>query len=205
MGAQALNLTVTPIEFFREQINAAMANQKVAFDDHVEFYVVNLLCEFIDPTKIQAAFGDLDIMGTPLALMLKHALESPPAEQMRIYKVLGDTSLYVTGFFQDYFNRKTFDMRYYIMLGANAYQNVSVIMREQHGEELFAGIFNELASNFVPLVDVVAEVADRVHVTGAVDLLGIYDRFLQSNSDRLRRLLQDNGIDPIPVNPKAKQ
>ena len=63
MGAQDLNLVVKPHEFFREKVSAAMANQKVEVDDDVEFYVVNLLCEFIDPAKLQTCFGDVDVNG----------------------------------------------------------------------------------------------------------------------------------------------
>ena len=57
MGAPQLELMVKPHEFFREKVTEAVANQRIELGDDVEFYVVNLLCEFIAPSKLETISG----------------------------------------------------------------------------------------------------------------------------------------------------
>lgn len=205
MGALQLDLDVKPQEFFREKITAAIAKQKVKVTDDVEFYLVNLLCEFIVPGKLETVAGELNAMETPLALMLKNALEAPPATQLRIYKYLGDTSLYFAGFFQDYFNRKAFDINYYIALGSAAYGNVSSLMRDQHSDEHFSQMYGSLGEKFRLMVEIVAEASEMPGNIQALDILAIYDRWNRTNSERLRKKLNEQGIIPLPTPYREKQ
>jgi len=205
MGEPQLSIMVAPQEFFREKVTAAMAKQNLRVREDVEFYLVNLLCEFIAPSKLDTVTGELTALETPLALMLKQAMEAPPATQARIYKYLGDTSLYVAGFFQDYFNNKAFDINYYISLGASAYTNVSTLMRDQHGDEHFKVMYDELATHFPGLVEVVAEVSEVPGSDKPLDILSIYDRWNRTNSERLRRMLRKVGIEPIVTPYRDKQ
>ncbi len=204
MGEPQLRLMVGPQEFFREKVTAALANQKVKIDDDVEFYLVNLLCEFIVPNKLDTLNGELKALETPLALMMKQAMESPPQQQVRIFKYLGDTSLYFAGFFQDYFNRKCFDISYYITLGSSAYTSVSALMRDQHDDQ-FTHMYGRLAEKFHSLVDVVAEVSETPDQPKPMDILAIYDRWTRTQSDRLRKMLHKAGIQPVPVPIREKQ
>jgi hypothetical protein len=205
MGALQLDLDVKPQEFFREKITAAIAKQRVTVTDDVEFYLVNLLCEFIAPGKLDTIQGELNALETPLALMLKNALEAPPTTRMRIYKYLGDTSLYFAGFFQDYFNRKCFDINYYISLGASAYDNVSSLMRDQHSDAAFAGMYGSLAAKFHQMVEIVAEASEMPGNVQPLDILATYDRWNRTNSERLRRKLNEQGIIPLPTPYREKQ
>jgi hypothetical protein len=205
MGALQLDLVVKPQEFFREKVTAAIAKQKVKVSDDLEFYLVNLLCEFIAPGKLETMVGEMTALETPLALMLKKALEAPPATQMRIYKYLGDTSLYVAGFFQDFFNRKAFDINYYISVGQTAYSSVSSLMRDQHADEHFSDMYNSLGEQFKMMVEIVAEVSELPGDVRALDILAIYDRWNRTNSERLRRKLSEQGIIPIQTPYRDKQ
>lgn len=198
--AGQVQLTVDPRSFFKERINSASMQLKVKMEEHVEFYLVNLLCDFITPEKINP---DVNVLETPLALMLKQAVESPTPQRIRIMKTLGDTSLYFAGFFQDYFNRKTFDIGYYITLGSSAYGDVSSLVRESGDSQ--TNTYAELANNFGSLVDVVAEVSTLPGATQATDILAVYDRWTRSNSDRLRRILEQNGITPIEIRTRLAQ
>ena len=200
-----LQIAVKPQEFFHEKVSQALDSLKIKIDDSIEFYVVNLLCEFIAPTPSEAPSGQsLDPMQTPLALMYKTALESPPADQFRIVKKMGDTSLYFAGYFQDYFNRKTFDIDYYISMGQTAYAHASTLMREQH-EQSMTEMYDTLSGKFSELVDVVAEVSDPMASDHAIDILAVYDRWTKTNSDRLRRLLERAGISPVKSPTKTPQ
>jgi hypothetical protein len=199
-GMNASALIVNPVEYFRSEVTRASSTLKVALGDDLEFYVVNLLVEFIDPSKISEAIGEQTVLDTPLVAMLQKASEvARPEQKAKIFKSLGDTSLYVAGFFQDFFNRKTFDISYYITMGSSAYDNVSTLMDRR------GAIYSELSGNFSKLVDVMAEVASVSTKESNQNILAIYDRWTKYQSTRLRRILENAGIDPIPVNTKIAQ
>lgn len=199
----SVQLIVAPQEFFRSQLSEAAQSARIALDDHTEFYLVNVLCDFINPAKINDELKELDVMGTPVALMWKKALEASPEQQARIYKRLGDTSLYVAGYFQDYFNRKAFDINYYASVGKTAYSSLSTIMRERHQDEHFSTMYNGLSDQFEKFIELFAIISDALGHAPA-DLLSIYDRWNQTRSERLRRHLQDHGITPVGVTKKAQ-
>lgn len=206
MGDQDIKLVVKPEEYFHEKVSAAIKRLNLEINEDIEFYLVHLLCDFIDPTKISTALGENeDVMDLPLALMLKKATEAPPNGKMRIFKTLGDTSLYFSGFFQDYFNRKSFDIGYYITLGTIGYQNVAALMRDHHREDHFYELYQELADCFERLVDVVAEVSTETNPMTASNVLSVYDRWTKCNSQRLYRLLSKYGITPIPPTSSLKK
>ncbi len=191
-----IKLTLNPGEFFRELIHTATSNQQISISPDMEFYLVNLLCEFISPVKLAISIGEIDVFDTPLALLVKAALEAPPSEQLKIYKVLGDTSLYLSGYFQDYCLRKTIDLDYFMSIGSHAYRNVSSLLKYQRSSGPRPAIFAELSEQFSGLVSIVADVADQSGSTKASDILTLYDRWSQTPTDRLRKLLLKNGVIP---------
>ena len=204
MTSEASNWIIDPREFFRDKVSTALSNQNLKVCEEIEFYLVNLLCGFIAPEKLKTALGELDLIDTPLAIIFKHALEAPPERQLKLYKVMGDTSLYMSGYFQDYFNRKTYDMSYYITLGAQAYNHLAGLVKHQK-QGPFRDVYTHLSENFPALVDVVAEVADQSGMSGDSNLLALYDRWSKSQSERLRKKLVDKGIDPVPSNTRDAQ
>ncbi len=201
-------LLISPQAFFKDRVAEAMIKQKVSIDESLEHYIVNLLCEFIDPKK---AFHLVDeneqsIFETPLALVYKAALEAPLNERTKLLKRLGDTSLYVSGYFGDYFNRKAFSVDYFISLGQTAYLSLAEQMKTRHSEDHVIRMFQLLAENFYTLVETVSLVSevDQGSVKD-IDILALYDRWTRTHSERLRKKLEDNGISPIPVSIKNAQ
>jgi hypothetical protein len=204
MAQKNVELMVSPAEFFREQVSTAIGKQKLEITPDIEFYLVNLLCEFIDPQKSQALRLKENILETPLALQFKRALESPPEQQARILRGLGDTSLYVAGYFQDFFNRKVYDVEYFVSLGSQAYSNLSFLLEER--DDSFASTYKTLGELFTDLVEVVAEISDTLGTSDPANILAIYDRWTRNQGSlRLRRKLEETGIIPIPINTKLAQ
>jgi hypothetical protein len=203
-GSQ-LELSLTPEAFFHEKVSNAVQSLRIEMNNDVEFYLVNLLCNFIDPQKQLPQQTEGNFLETPLALLLKQAAESPLHQRLRILKQIGDTSLYMSGFFQDYFNRKIFDIGYYIAIGSSAYNTASDIVRDHHNDEHFHAVYRDLAKNFVKFVDVVAEVSNVPKENRPVDILAVYDRWARSNSARLRRILEEAGIQPVEVHMRIAQ
>src|SRR5438270_1895890 len=87
-------------EFFHEVLTAAIKNQGVDTSEPTECYLVNLL----------ATFTKAPLDDQPLALKLASAAYASPDERVRHLKEVGDTSLYVSGFFSDSLQRKLVDV-----------------------------------------------------------------------------------------------
>lgn len=196
----SVDLSLSPQAFFHERIANASHQLNIKLGQDVEYYLVNLLTEFIDPSRLNQEFSS-DVLGTPLVFLLKQTVEAPEAKRPAMYRRLGDTSLYISGFFQDYFNDKAFDINYFITMGASAYNQAAVLSRESNYQETLG----QIAQNFVQMVDIVAQASDSPTKAHATDILHIYDRWNRSGSDRLRNILLEHGITPITVPYKIAQ
>lgn len=161
MSSQPIVDLVAPLEYFHTQITQATNDLNIGLDTRLEFYLVNLLCEFINTSKLKNNINDIDILNTPLAIMLKKALEADTSRQVKIYKSMGDVSLYFCGYFSDYFNRKTFDSDYYMAMGSIAFSKVANIMRHTHNDEEFGNLYDVLATEFKQLVLIVSRVSEQ--------------------------------------------
>ncbi len=188
-----LTLVVQPQDFFRELVSDAMARQKVAAAPEAEFYLVNLLQQFMSADRLFPADADGNRREEPLALMLKEALDSPELDAQRmLFRQVGDVSLYLAGFFQDSLSRKVVDVDYYIGMGGTAYQHVAARV----GESSLQSLYVELAHKFSCFVDVLAEVGEKTQLKTEKDLLRTYELWLRTRSDRAARTLQEAGIVP---------
>lgn len=206
MSAPQLDLVMSPREFFHGKIKDASRRLNVELDEHVEFYLVDLLTKFVTIENIRGDGDDSDdLLSTPLAFMLKRAVEASAEKQPFLYRRLGDTSLYVSGFFQDYFNRKTFDITYYINMGASAYEHASSLTKNQPRDDGLPETLELLARNFTKVVDVVAQASDTTALHQDSNIILLYERWNRSGSERLREILQQNGLDPVHVPTKLAQ
>lgn len=178
----------------------AQSRQGVQLTENVEFYIVNLLCEYL-------RVDESGLNDECLALILKRALESPRGEQIFLYKKLADTALYFSGFFQEYFNRKCFDIKYYVMMGEGAYEQLASLMKKRSSPEAALGeIYEEMASSFGTAVDIITDVSENTTgLENTRSTLSIYDAWLSTSSKKLAKDLNKRGINPIMVSKKAVQ
>ena len=202
-SSSAVNLFTTdinPQNFFHKKVLEAQNRQNVKLTENVEFYLVNLLCEFVrlDSTQEQEDC---------LALILKKALESPHGERVLLFKRLGDTALYFSGFFQEYFNRKCFDVNYYVMMGESAYGQLSTLMRKKTSyDSTMSKIYSEMSQNFGQAVDILLDVSEQTNQSQTErNTLSIYDAWLSTASSKLEKDLRNRGIHPIKVSKKPVQ
>lgn len=148
----------TPDSFFQTAVSEAACNLNVDLDDNIEFYLVNLLCDFVQPQTM--TIGQLDVLDTPLAIIYKQAIESTPSMQLKLYKKLGDVSLYIAGYFSPSLNRKSVNSDYYISMGSSAYGRLSDIMKSRHREEHFTEMYLSLSKEFRTLVEITTKVSE---------------------------------------------
>jgi hypothetical protein len=175
----------TPAEYFKELVEAALARQHLHAADLTEYYLVNLLCQYVRPDVSDAEHGEL------LAVRFARAMQSGGTEQRARLRSLGDFSLFTAGFFSDSFRRKHVDIDYYVSMGEYAYGSLS------RAEDAFRDVFAELARKFVGFSDVLADISERTALTSNNnDVLRMYEKWLRTGSQREGQRLIERGILP---------
>lgn len=182
----------TPVEFFREQLERAMEHQRVSASVLTEYYLVNLLAVCVHRDPLPPAEDGFE--ETPLALLYVKALEASRYRRARILRALGDTALFVSGFFADSLARKLVDLGYYHKMGGQAYARLSL---EDAALEFGTEVFRELAQRFTQFADLLSEVSETSRLTSHQSVVALYERWLQTGSRRAARLLGERGINPV--------
>ena len=177
----------TPAEYFRDLVASALARQHLQAADLTQYYLVNLLCQYI---RVDAAAGIGDD-GEPLAIRLARALQSGGSEQRARLRSLGDFSLFMSGFFSDSFRRRLVDIDYYVSMGEYAYGSLG-----RRDEDTFREVFTELATKFVGFTDVLSDISERTALLSHTDVLRLYEKWLRTGSERDGQRLIERGILP---------
>ena len=174
--------TASLAEFFHDAIASAMRNQGVSTSEMTEFYLVNLLADSTTTT----------LSREPLALRMGEAATAPPEERARALRHVGDSSLYISGFFSDSLQRSLVDVEYYITLGGSAYAQLA----RMPTRGLPADVYSELAKKFGSLVDVLAEVSEGSSLGNNLGVVQLYERWLRTGSSWIARKLRAKGMLP---------
>ncbi len=173
-------------EWFREAVGETLAHRKLRVQAVTEFYLVDLLASFLEREKLYVEGPDGTVRAQPLAMILLEALQKDRAARTRELRRLGDTALYVSGFFGDSLARSVAGVDYYIAMGESAYGALADGGRDD--------LFGELAERFGDFVDVFAEIAELSNLRSNRGLLRLYERFLATRSTRVAELLRERGV-----------
>lgn len=174
----------SPTEYFRDLVESALQHQHVAVRDLTSFYVVNLLAGFVHRDTSGIADDE------PLGVRFVRALQSGGAAQRDGLRRVGDTSLFVSGFFSDSLNRGLVDVDYYMQLGERAYGSLA------RRDDALGDVFDELADKFPAMVDVLTEVSEQSALTSHADVMRLYERWVRTGSRRTSSQLVARGIVP---------
>ena len=180
----------TPQEFFRELVTGALTHRKLRVMDATEFYLVRLLERFLARDELYVESPGAPSQAEPLALLLLRALEESRQRRREGLRRLGDTSLFVAGFFGDSLARSPVDTGYYVAMGEQAYQALAA----SRGPAGSAELFGELAGRFEVFVDVLAEIAEMQDLRSNRGLVRLYERFLHTGSQRVAEQLRARGV-----------
>jgi hypothetical protein len=164
-------------EFFHDVVQDALEAVRLPVGEPTEWYLVGLLGEF---TRAR-------ITDQPLGLQLAEA-PADPGERVRRLKQVGDTSLYVSGFFAESLGRKLVDVDYYVSIGTSAYRQLA----QRLGGSL-TEVYGELAARFPAFVEVLAEVRRRVDFAGA-DITKLYEQWLRTRDEWVEKKLRAFGV-----------
>jgi hypothetical protein len=202
--AKKIDLCIKPSAFFQERLSEVMHRRHLATLEVAEFYIVDLLTRFTTVSNLfdeRSRGHDQD----PLAIMFLKAQSKDiqDSEKINILKKLGDTSLYISGFFGESLSRKIIDLEYYREMGSIAYRSLSRAIRDDQFQELY----NELHGKFSQFVAVLSEISQEMQIQSNQDLMRVYELYLQTGSAFAKNQLSEKGLPTPPVlqqNPKIK-
>ena len=163
--------------FFREILGEALSHSRMQVAPSTEYYLVSLMGEF--------AKGR--ISDEPLGLKLVST--SQTADRVAALKEIGDTALYVSGFFAESVNRQMVDVDYYIGMGGAAYGELAGRM----GGSSVGEVYTELSERFPAFVDVLARIRTQVNFAGH-DVVALYQEWLRTRSDWIEEKLTKMGV-----------
>ena len=158
----------------------------------VSRYIVDLLEHYLFADNL---YDTEDESGkrqrSTLAEMLLAASQSHKNEKIKILKKLGDSSLYISGFFGPSLNRKTVDVSYYVHMGCTAYDSLSTTIQET----TFARVYQEISRRFVEFVDALTYIREKSLVThSGKNLFQLMDFYYQTGSSLAREELIKSGV-----------
>jgi hypothetical protein len=185
-----METTETLDSFFFERLGEALKEHRVSPAAETEHYLVRLLSDY----------ATRRVDEQPLALKLLAAEEAAPAERRRQLREVGDTSLFVSGFWSDSFARRIVDVEYYIGLGGSAYGRLARV-GDGWAKDPFCAVFEELAEKFKPFVRVLETLSSWVRPPSTPqDMVRLYDKYRNTGSSWARNRLAAMGVFlPLPV------
>jgi hypothetical protein len=184
-------------EYFRETLTASLRSRGVSLSETAQVYVVNLLTEF---ARSDHAFAGTDRGDKPvMAELLIRAQDSEPQEAIRLYKHMGDSTLYLSGFFPGAVESGPTSVDYYVSVGGSAYDAVSRLVRTQAATS--SALFAELADRFKELVELLCSMSlhgERSRRLDDSQVLSLVDRYRRATSPAEQRevaaTLQRQGV-----------
>jgi hypothetical protein len=182
----------TPLEFFREQLERAMEHQKVSTSAFTQYYLVNLLagCVRGELPPPEPGFDE-----APLAILYARAVQSSRRDRARLLRAMGDTALFMSGFFAERVSRGLVDFAYYRTMGGYAYARLA---RDEDPQVFGPEVFGELAGRFSQFADLLSEISENTHLAASnASVVKLYERWLQTGSPRAASLLAERGITPV--------
>lgn len=176
-----VTLAASVDEFFHEVVTDALTAVDVSASEPASWYLVGLLGDF---TRTRPT-------DEPLGLKLAQA-SSEPGERVRTLKQVGDTSLYVAGYFAESLTRSLVDVEYYVGLGQTAYAQLA----SRLGGSI-TDVYAELAEGFPKFVDVLGEVRKRItlaELNNTTDIGKLYEIWLRTRDEWVEKKLADAGL-----------
>jgi hypothetical protein len=178
-----VTLAASVDEYFHEVVTDALSAVDVEASEPASWYLVGLLGEFT-----HARLTD-----EPLGVKL-HEHSNDPGERMKTLKHVGDTSLYVAGFFAESLSRSLVDVDYYVGLGQTAYARLS---RQFSANRSITEVYAELADQFPRFVDVLTQVRKRIAIAelnATTDITRLYEIWLRTRDAWVEKKLAAAGV-----------
>lgn len=182
-GAESLSL------YFKERLDDCAREVDPAPAEDTCWYLSTLLERF-GRSEDLFAYEEGRLGLRPLALLYGDALEArSDHERCLLLQQLGDMALFLGALFPERFVRRGIHQDYLVGMGGGAYDYLASNARA--GRHVFA----ELATTFTVMLELVARACHADPDLGAEAVLGLYERWLKTQSPLAERQLRAMGID----------
>jgi hypothetical protein len=168
--------------YFSELVQSALTKRRLNAQPEVSHYLVGLLESYLNVEMIKS-----DAMLSETLLRAQQAEKNVKVEML---KRLGDTSLYVSGFFGDSLRRKIVDIDYYADIGGTAY----AYLASESNDEKLAHTYKEFSLRFLDYVDLLTYISQNSMIQSNQDLLRLYERYVMTGSELAKEQLLEKGL-----------
>jgi hypothetical protein len=169
-------------EYFTDLVTQAVEKRKFQTSPYVFQYLVHLLQSHVTNPNVH--------MNGTLAETLLTACQSERPVKIELLKKLGDTSLYISGFFGDSLRRKIVDIDYYADIGCSAYSHLAAELNTN----VQSTVYSEFSQRFLDYVDLLTYISQNSLVQSNQDLLRLYERYVMTGSELAKEQLIEKGL-----------
>lgn len=189
-------------EFFFNMVEEAFEERKVDTYPQVKSYIVDVLKHYLVTENL---YDEEDSSGKKTRKMLSELLltaaSSQAQQKIGHLKKLGDSSLYISGFFPDSFQRKIIDVDYYVDMGKIAYDSLSSTVNE----DTFSKLYKEISVKFLDLVDALSLMSRKAKILDEDNLLRLMDLYAKTGSSLAEEALVEKGVFNLSQKKQLKQ
>ena len=187
-------------DYFRQQVTDAVTDHDLEVTEETRAYLVNLLTfysradHFFEHTPEGLGLR-------PLALVYGEALCAKSWKEQAVgLRRVGDVAMFIAGVFRHSLGRKPVSVDYYIAIGGNAYEHLSIACNRA-GEQAGA-VFMELGTKFALLARAMTRAFEQ-DLDKNENLLALYERWQQTGSASCAQRLHEAGIHTSPITARA--
>lgn len=170
--------------YFSELVQQALEKRRIEVAPGVSQYLVQLLDSYLLASNLKT--------DASLAETLLKANQAERKKRIELLRRLGDTSLYISGFFGDSLNRKIVDIDYYADIGGVAYGQLATVLEPDPA----ATIYGQISQRFLDFVDLLTYISQNSQVQSNQNLLRTYERYIRTGSELAKEQLLESGLLP---------
>lgn len=179
---EIIGLVTSPRSYFSELVQDALEKRRMETQPLMFSYLVDLL-------ETHLTTSSLHQQGTLAELYMK-SFHVERHLRIDMLKKLGDSSLYISGFFGDSLRRKIVDIDYYADMGGMAYSSLASSVED----DMQAKVFKDFAQRFLGYVDVLTYISQTAMIQSNQDLLRLYERYVATGSALAKDQLVEKGL-----------
>ncbi len=188
--------------YFQTVVDEAFKERRLETRPQIKTYIVEVLKHYL---CVENLYDVEDTTGRKtrktMAEMYLSANQLGGRVRTEKLKKVGDTSLYISGFFSDSFQRKIIDVDYYVDMGKMAFGSLA----HDVNEDTFAKLFKDLSEQFLNLVDVLAVISQKAKMTDEENILRMMDVYSRTGSNLLGETLAEKGYFNASTKKQSKQ
>ena len=177
-------------QYFQNMVNEAFNERRFDTTPYVKTYIVDVLKHYL---LVENLYDVEDTSGKKtrktMAEMYLSANQLSRRDRAEKLKKVGDSSLYISGFFSDSFQRKIIDVDYYVDMGKMAFDSLA----KDVSEDTFSKLFSELSLHFIHLVDVLALISQKAKMTDEENILRMMELYAKTGSSLIGETLAEKG------------